>query len=81
MNRIETKQDKRTSEYITESARYKAQRCEEYPLRSKYLKVRGNRIIEVNHQLNQYKQRACGRLTHNRQAMYRAKGCFWTNNI
>ena len=54
MNRIGTRRDKTASGYVTESARYKAQRCEGCPLRGSCFKARGNRIIEVNHRLNQY---------------------------
>ena len=56
MNRIGTKQDKTASGYITQSARYKAQRCEGCSLRGSCFKARGNRIIEVNHRLNEYKK-------------------------
>ena len=59
MNRIGTKRDKTASGYIIESARYKAKRCEGCPLRGSCFKARGNRIIEVNHRLNQYKRQMC----------------------
>ena len=58
MNRIGTRRYKTASGYITESARYKAQRCEGCPLCGSCFKARGNRIIEVNHRLNQYKRQA-----------------------
>ena len=58
MNRIGTRRDKTASGYITESARYKAQNCEGCPLRGSCFKAQGNRIIEVNHRLNQYKRQA-----------------------
>lgn len=41
MNRIGTKRDKTASGYITESARYKAERCEGCPLRGSCFKARG----------------------------------------
>ena len=41
MNRIGTKRDKTASGYITESARYKAKRCEGCPLRGSCFKARG----------------------------------------
>ena len=42
MNRIGTKRDKTASGYITESARYKAKRCEGCPLRGSCFKAWGN---------------------------------------
>ncbi|MFR8355859.1 MAG: transposase [Parabacteroides sp.] len=66
-NRIGTRRDKTASGYITESARYKAQRCEGCPLRGSCFKARGNRIIEVNHRLNQYKRQARERLLSGRR--------------
>ncbi|WP_223801989.1 transposase, partial [Lentilactobacillus hilgardii] len=42
MNRIGTKRDKTASGYITESARYKAKRCEGCPLRGSCFKSLGN---------------------------------------
>ena len=40
------------------SVRYQAERCDGCPLRDSCFKARGNRIIEVNHQLQHYKQKA-----------------------
>ena len=48
MNRIGTSTAKTESGYITESARYKAQRCDGCPLRGSCFKAKGNRIIEYN---------------------------------
>lgn len=62
MKRIGTKRDKTASGYSTESARYKAQRCEGRPLHGSCFKAQGNRIIEVNHRLKQYKRQARERL-------------------
>lgn len=53
MIRIGTRRDKTASGYVTQSARYKAQRCKGCPLRGSCFKARGNRIIEVNHRLNE----------------------------
>jgi transposase len=75
MNRIGTRSDKTASGYITESARYKAQRCEGCPLRGSCFKARGNRIIEVNHRLNQYKRLARERLLSKEGFRHRGRRC------
>lgn len=75
MVRIGTKRDKTASGYVTQSARYKAQRCEGCPLRGSCFKARGNRIIEVNHRLNEYKRYARERLTSEEGIKHRGKRC------
>ncbi|EYB10322.1 transposase DDE domain protein [Bacteroides fragilis str. 3783N1-6] len=75
MNRIGTKHDKTASGYSTESARYKAQRCEGCPLHGSCFKARGNRIIEVNHRLNQYKRQARERLLSEEGVRHRGRRC------
>ena len=75
MNRIGTKHDKTASGYITESGRYKAQKCQGCPLRGSCFKARGNRIIEVNYRLNQYKQQARERLLSEEGIRYRGRRC------
>ena len=63
MNRIGLKKGKTDSGYVTESIRYQAVRCEGCPLRGQCFKAKGNRIIEVNHSLNEYKRQAREKLT------------------
>lgn len=63
MRRIGMKGGKTASGYITQSVRYSAQRCQGCPLRCCSFKAQGNRIIEVNHRLNEYKRKARERLT------------------
>ena len=75
MNRIGTRRDKTASGYITESARYKAQRCEGCPLRGSCFKAQGNRIIEVNHRLNQYKRQTRERLLSEEGIKHRGRRC------
>ncbi|EIN8172509.1 transposase, partial [Escherichia coli] len=75
MNRIGTKRDKTASGYIIESARYKAKRCEGCPLRGSCFKAWGNRIIEVNHRLNQYKRQARERLLSEEGIKHRGRRC------
>ena len=75
MNRIGTSTAKTESGYITESARYKAQRCDGCPLRGSCFKAKGNRIIEVNHRLNEYRRKARERLTSEEGLRYRGQRC------
>ena len=75
MNRIGTKQEKTASGYITQSARYKAHDCQECPLRCRCFKARGNRIMEVNHRLNEYKRKARERLTSQEGIKHRGRRC------
>jgi len=75
MTRIGTRRTKTASGYVTESARYKAQRCEGCPLRSSCFKAKGDRIIEVNYRLNEYKRRARERLTSEEGIKHRGKRC------
>ena len=63
MERIGTVQSKTESGYAAEIARYKARRCEGCPLRGRCFKAKGDRIIEVNHRLNEYRRKAAHRLT------------------
>lgn len=75
MNRIGTSTAKTESGYITESARYKAQRCDGCPLRGSCFKAKGNRIIEVNHRINEYRRKARERLTSEEGLRYRGQRC------
>ncbi len=75
MNRIGTKRGKTQSGYATQSARYKALNCQGCPLRCRCFKAGGNRIIEVNHRLNQYKQQARERLTSQEGIRHRGRRC------
>lgn len=75
MNRIGTKRGKTASGYVTESSRYKAQRCDGCPLHGSCFKAHGNRIIEVNHRLNEYKRRARQRLTSEQGVKHRGQRC------
>ncbi len=64
---------KTTSGYITESNRYRAKRCEGCPLRSQCFKAKGNRTIEVNHRLLEYKRKARERLNSEEGLVHRSK--------
>ena len=75
MERIGTTRAKTKCGYVTESARYKARRCEGCPLRSGCFKAQGDRIIEVNHRLNEYRRKARERLTSEEGVKHRGRRC------
>ena len=73
MQRIGMKHGKTDSGYRTESTVYRAQRCEGCPLRwGCYKGKHGNREIEVNHRLMEYKRKARERLTSEKGLMHRS---------
>ena len=53
--------------------RYQAANCEGCPLRSVCHKSKENRIVEVNHTLNEYKRKATERLTSEKGIYYRKR--------
>lgn len=69
------KESKRTSSngYEAQVSHYQAKNCEGCPLRSLCHKAKGNRIIEVNHRLNQLKKQAKERLMSKKGLEYRSK--------
>ena len=75
MNRIGIKRVQTGSGYVTESVCYQAARCEGCPLRGQCFKAKGNRIMEVNHRLNEYKRQARERLTSEEGIQHRGKRC------
>ena len=75
MERVGTVHSKTESGYVTESVQYKAQRCEGCPLRGSCFKAKGDRIIEVNHRLNEYRQKARERLTSQDGVKHRGRRC------
>ncbi len=56
MNCIATLKRKTSTGFEQTIKKYQAQNCEDCPLRSRCHKSKYNRVIEVNHQLNYYKQ-------------------------
>jgi transposase len=56
-------------------ARYQAQNCEGCPLRAMCHNAKGNRIIEVNHNLIRLKDKATQKLTSEEGVAYRKKRC------
>ena len=75
MERIGIKRGKTDRGYVTESVRYRAARCEGCPLRCLCFKGQGNRIIEVNHTLNEYKRQAKERLLSEEGIRHRGQRC------
>ena len=63
------------SGYVSESARYQARRCQGCPLRGSCFKAKGDRIIEVNHRLNEYRRKARERLTSEEGVRHRGQRC------
>jgi len=63
MNNIGTYTRKNVGGFEQTITRYQAKNCEGCPLRGVCHKAKGNRIIEVNHNLNKHKQRAREKLT------------------
>lgn len=75
LRRIGTRMGRTASGYVTQSARYRAQRCEGCPLRCRCFKAKGNRTIEVNYRLNGYKCKARERLTSEEGIRQRGRRC------
>jgi len=76
MRRIGTARSKTASGYRSESARYRAQNCKGCPLRCLCYKAKGDqRIIEVNHRLNEYKRKARELLTSEEGLKHRGRRC------
>ncbi len=76
MRRIGTARSKTASGYRSENARYRAQNCKGCPLRCLCYKAKGDqRIIEVNHRLNEYKRKARELLTSEEGLKHRGRRC------
>ena len=75
MERAGTARSRTESGYVTESARYKARRCEGCPLRGSCFKAKGDRVIEVNRRLDEYRRKARERLTSEEGIRHRGRRC------
>lgn len=64
---------KSTNGFISQVDYYQARRCEGCPLRGMCHKSAGNKKIEINHKLNQYRAKAREKLTSERGLMHRSK--------
>ena len=74
-NLIHTDSYTRTTElgYGSRVDRYECEDCSDCPLKSECTKAKGNRIIEVNHTLNEYKRQVRELLTSERGLYHRSK--------
>lgn len=61
--------------YVSVLKRYQAQNCEGCPLKSQCHKSKTNRIIEVNYNLNRYKQEAREKLMSEEGIYHRGRRC------
>lgn len=75
MRRIGTRHTGTGSGYVSESARYRAVRCEGCPLRCLCFKGKGNRTIEMNHRLRKYRQKARELLCCEEGLRHRGRRC------
>lgn len=75
MQRIGTRRRITENGFEQQYARYQAINCSGCPLRGACNKTKGNKIIEVNHRLNQLKTKASRRLTNEKGIYYRKKRC------
>jgi transposase len=72
---VKIKEGKRTSDngYTSHVSCYQATRCQGCPLLGQCHKAKGNRMIEVNHRLNELKQKAKERLLSETGLYHRSK--------
>jgi len=75
MSFLGTKKKRTDNGYEQTLSIYQAQRCEGCPLRGQCHKARGNRKIEVNHKLNEYRNQAKERLTSEEGIKHRKQRC------
>ena len=74
MDRCGTVHGRTAGGYPTETTKYRAARCEGSPLRGQCFKAKaGNRTIEVNHRLREYKRKARERLNSEEGLVHRSR--------
>ena len=76
-----TKRVKTASGYVSGNARYRAVRCEGCPLRCRYSNAKGNRMIELNHRLRRYRQKAKGLLCSGEGLKHRGQRCIEPEDV
>lgn len=81
MNRIGHTTSSTKNGFKQTITRYQARRCQGCPLRTACHQQKGNRIIEVNHNLNRLKQKAHKRLKTKRGIQKRKQRCFDTEPV
>ena len=73
MDRIEDRKTKTSSGYPQTYVRYQARNCVGCPLRGSCYKAKGNRIVELNHNLIRHKKHARNQLTSEQGLKHRSK--------
>jgi len=73
MDRIEDGKRKTASGYVQTYARYQARNCVGCPLRGNCHKAKGNRIVEINHNLRRHKERVRKKLISEEGLEHRSK--------
>lgn len=73
MDYIGERKSKTAGGYPQTYTRYRARNCEGCPLRGSCHKAKGNRIVEINHNLNRHKQVARQNLTSEQGLKHRSK--------
>ncbi len=73
MNKVGKKRNKTASGYKSTSTLYEAKNCSGCPLKSLCTNAKGNRRIEVNHNLNRHKQRIRELLTSEEGVYHRSQ--------
>ena len=73
MDRIEDRKRLTSSGFVQSIARYRAKNCNGCPLRGMCHKAKGNRIVEINHNLREHKRKARENLLSDRGIEHRKK--------
>jgi transposase len=81
MTKITTRSSTTKNGFRQKTSAYQAKNCEGCPLRSECHQQQGNRIIEVNHNLNRLKRQASKRLKTKRGIEKRKQRCFDTEPV
>ncbi len=81
MKKIRSRQHKTRAGYVAAISSYQAGNCEGCPLRSECHQQKGNRVIDVNHNLNRLKAKADKRLKSKRGIAKRKQRCFDTEPV
>ena len=76
MRKVHTYESKTRNGFIQEIHRYQAQNCRGCPLRGSCHKAKGNRIIERNHNLIRYKEKAKNLLLSEEGIAHRKRRCW-----
>lgn len=73
MEKVGTQKRKSESGYISNTSLYQAKNCTNCPLKCLCHKSKGNRQIEINHKLNQYRKHARELLTSEEGLLHRSR--------